>query len=164
VQPFAALEDGKEVLRVGQLTEVDRVTEPLEPARGRSGREAEQIPACAPPALEHDVTTLEVELGDPCTQKELDPKLAILLARSQSEAVSRHRAEQEAFREVWTLVWDFCFGAGEQDLALKARVAQARSGGVPGGTTADDYRFLDSSRTRSSDQARYPPSTAIAKA
>jgi hypothetical protein len=62
------------------------------------------------------------------------------------------------------LVGDFRFGTGEQDLALKARVAQACRGGVPGGTTADDYCFLCNSRTRSSDQARYPARTAIAKA
>jgi hypothetical protein len=65
---------------------------------------------------------------------------------------------------VRSLVRDLWLRAREQDLALKARVAQTRGGGVPGGTAADDYRFLCNSRTRSSDQARYPPSTAIAKA
>jgi hypothetical protein len=63
-----------------------------------------------------------------------------------------------------SLVRAFRFGAGKQDLPLKVGVAQARCGGVPGGTTADDYCFLCNSRTRRSDQARYPPRTAIAKA
>jgi hypothetical protein len=85
-----------------------------------------------------------------------------LLPRAQSQAVSRHRSEQDAFGEVRPLVGDFGFGAGEQDLALKTRVAQACRGGVPGGTSADDYCFLDSSRTRNSDQARYPPRTVVA--
>jgi hypothetical protein len=108
--------------------------------------------------------TLDVNLGHPLTQKELDPKLSILVAGAQTQAVSRHGSEQETFGKVWPLVRDFCFGAGEQDLALKARVAQARRRGVPGGTTADDYCFRCSSRTRRRDQARYPPRTAIAKA
>jgi hypothetical protein len=107
---------------------------------------------------------LEVELDHARTQKKLDLKIAILLARAQRQAVSWHRTEQEAFRKVRSLVRDLRLRAGEQDLALKAGVAQARGSGVPGGATADDYCFPDSSRTRNSDQARYPPRTAIAKA
>jgi len=141
VEPWSPLEDGTEELRVGQLTQVDRVIEPGEPPRGRSSRDAEQIPAGAPAALEHDFATLEVELGDPCTQQELDPKLPILATRAQTQAVSGHRSEQKAFGEVRSLVWGLWLRAGEQDLALKARVTQACGGGVPGGTTADDYCF-----------------------
>lgn len=149
--------------RVGQLAQVDRVIETLEPPRGRPRGDAQEIPAGAPAAFEQDVATLEVELGDPRTQNELDSKLAILLARTQTQTVSRHRSEQEAFGKVGPLVRDFRLGTGEQDLALKARVAQARGDGVPRGTTADDYCFRSNSRTRSSDQARYPPRTTIAK-
>jgi hypothetical protein len=65
---------------------------------------------------------------------------------------------------VRSLVRNLRLRAGEQDLPLKARVAQARGGGIPGGTAADDYCFLDSSRTWSSDQARYPPRTTMANA
>jgi hypothetical protein len=65
---------------------------------------------------------------------------------------------------VWPLVGDLRLRAGEQNLALKARVAQARSGGITGGASADDYCFRCNSRTRNNDQARYPPRTAIAKA
>jgi hypothetical protein len=107
---------------------------------------------------------LEIYFGDPRIQHELDTKLAILLARAQTQAIAGHRPEQETFGEVWSLVRGFWFGAGEQNLALKARVTQARCRGVPSGTTADDYCFLCNSRTRSSDQARYPPRTAIANA
>jgi hypothetical protein len=77
-----------------------------------------------------------------------------LLLRTQTQAVSRHCSEQEAFGKVRSLIRDLRFGAGEQDLALTPRVPQARRGGVPGGATADDYCFLESSRTRKSDQAR----------
>jgi len=71
-----------EFVGLRQLTQVYRVIKPVEPPRGRPSRDAEQIPAGAPAALEHDVPTLDVELRDPPTQKELDPKLAILLART----------------------------------------------------------------------------------
>jgi hypothetical protein len=107
---------------------------------------------------------LEVELDHARTQKKLDPKIAILLARAQREAVSRHRSEQEAFGEVRPFIWDLGFAADEQDLASKAGVPQACGSRVPSGATADDYCFRWSSRTRNSDQARYPPRTAIAKA
>jgi hypothetical protein len=107
---------------------------------------------------------LEIYFGDLLTQHELDTKLAILLTRAQTQAIAGHRPEQETFGEVRSLIRGFRFGAGEQDLALKARVSQARCGGVPRGTTADDHCFLCNSRTRSSDQARYPPRTAIANA
>jgi len=107
---------------------------------------------------------LEIYFGDPRTQHELDTKVAILLTRAQTKAIAGHRPEQETFGEVRSLVRGFRFGAGEQNLALKARVTQARCGGIPRGTTADDYCFRCSSRRRSSDQARYPPRTAIANA
>ena len=142
------------MLRVGQLAQVDPVIETVEPPRRRSSGDAQKIPGGAPAVLEQDVATLEVELGDPRTQKQLDPKLAILLARTQTQTVSGHRSEQEALGKVRSLVRDLRFRAGEQDLALKARVAQARGSSVPRGTTADDYCFLCNSRTWSSDQAR----------
>jgi len=154
MERLSPLEDGKEVLRVGQLPQVDRVTEPIQLPRGRPGRDAEQIPAGAPPAFQHDVAMLEVELGDPRVQKKLDPKLPILPMRAQFQAVSWHRSEQETLGKVRSLVRDLWLRAGEQDLALKARIAEARRGGVPGGTTADDYCFFCNSRTRSSDQPR----------
>lgn len=52
------------------------------------------------------------------------------------------------------LIWWLRFTAGEQDVALKAAVAQARGRRVAGRAGADDYCFLDSSRTRKSDQAK----------
>lgn len=67
-------------------------------------------------------------------------------------------------------VWRFGLCADERDLALESCVAKAGSDGIPRGTPADDYRFRDcypflvSSRRRSRDHTRYPPSTAIAKA
>src|SRR5260370_669924 len=109
-----------------------------------------------------DGCQVTAQLGDRRAQKELDPKHAILLARPQPQAVSWHGSEQEALGKVRPLVWELWLRAGEQDLASKARFAQARGGGVPGGTTADDYCFLCNSRTRGSDQPRYPPTTAIA--
>jgi hypothetical protein len=154
MEPLSTLEDLTEMLRVGKLAEVDGIFEPVEPARGRSSRDAEQVPAGAPAALEHDVTPLEVDLGHSRTQQELDPQLAILVSRTQAQAVSLHRSEQEAFGKVRPLIREHRLRAGEQDLALKAGVPQARGGGVPGRTTADDYCFLDSSRTRNSDQVR----------
>jgi len=62
------------------------------------------------------------------------------------------------------LVRELGLGADQQDGAAKASVAQTRRDGVSGRPRADDYCFRVSSRTRRSDQARYPPSTAIAKA
>jgi hypothetical protein len=100
---------------------------------------------------------LEVELDDSRTQHELDGKLAVLLERAQAQPLSRDRAEQEPFRQVRPLVGRFGLRAGEYDLALKSRIAQARRDGVPRGTAADDYRFRDdylflvSSRRRSRD-------------
>jgi len=107
---------------------------------------------------------LEIYFGDPRAQHELDTKLAILLTRAQTQAIAGHRPEQETLGEVRSLVRSFRFGAGEQDLALKASVTEARCRRVSRGPTADDYCFLDSSRTRSNDQARYPPRTAMANA
>ena len=106
----------------------------------------------------------EVELRDPHAQQELDAELVVLVARPQTQACERHRSEQEALREMRPLVWEFRFGANEQDVALKAGVAQTRCHGVAGGAAADDYCLRMSSRTRRSDQARYPPSTTMAKA
>lgn len=63
-----------------------------------------------------------------------------------------------------TLIGKLGLRADERDLALEPGIPQAGGDRVPGGTAADDYRFLESSRTRNSDQTRYPPSTAIAKA
>jgi hypothetical protein len=97
---------------------------------------------------------LEINFGDPRTQHELDTKLAILLMRAQTQAIAGHRPKQEAFGQVRSLIRGFRFGAGEQDLALKARVTQAGRRGIPRGTTADDYCFRCSSRRRRSDQAK----------
>jgi len=97
---------------------------------------------------------LHVQLGYPLAEEELDPELAVLLARAQSKTISWHRAKQEALREVRPLVGESGLGAYKLDFALKARVAQAGCDGVPRGTAADDQRFRVNSRTRSRDHAR----------
>jgi hypothetical protein len=63
---------------------------------------------------------------------------------------------------VRALVGKLGFGSNQHDLADESGVPQAGRDGVPGGTAADDQRFRVSSRTRNNDQARYPPSTAVA--
>jgi hypothetical protein len=50
---------------------------------------------------------LEIYFGDPCTQHELDTQLAILLARTQTQAIAWRRPEQETFGEVRSLVRGF---------------------------------------------------------
>ena len=107
---------------------------------------------------------LEVELGDPHAQQQLDAEFAVLVARPKAQARERHGAEQEALGEVRSLIGELGLGADKQDLASKAGVPKPCSDRVPGGAAANDYRFRESSRTRSNDQPRYPPRTAIANA
>jgi hypothetical protein len=107
---------------------------------------------------------LEIQLCHPPPEQKLDAKLAVLRGRTQTQTLARNGSEQEAFGQVRSLIGHLGLAADDDDLALKAPIAQARGHGVSGGSAADDYCFRVSSRRRRSDQTRYPPSTAIANA
>src|SRR2546428_4947620 len=164
VELRTALQDGAELERVRQLAQVDRVVESREPAGRRSGGDAEQIPADGVAALEDDLVLLEIQLGHPPSQQQLDAKLAVLRGRTQTEALARNSSEQKAFGQVGPLIGHLGLAADDDNLALKAGITQARGHCISGGSAADDYCFRDSSRRRRSDQTRYPPRTATAKA
>src|SRR5260370_5458462 len=154
IDGLAALELCEEALSIGQLAQIDRVVEAIEAACGRSGGDTEQIPGNTRPAFEDYVPTVEVELGDALTQHQLDAELAVLLVWAQPQALLCDRSPEEALRQVRPFVRRIGLSASEQDVALKAAVAQARGRRVTGRAGADDYCLLDSSRTRNSDQTR----------
>src|SRR6266851_10035978 len=154
VDVLAALELCEEALSIRQLTQIDGVVEAIEATRGRSGGDTKQVPGNTRPVPEDYVPTVEVELDDALTEHQLDAELAVLLAWAQPQALCWHRSPEEALGQMRPFVRRVGFSAGEQDVALKAAVAQARGRSVTGRAGADDYCFLDSSRTRNSDQTR----------
>src|SRR6266851_7262742 len=100
IDVLAALELCEEALSIRQLAQINGVVEAIEAARGRSAGDAEQVPGNTRPVPEDNVPTVEVELGDALTERQLDTKLAVLLAWAQPQALFWHRSPEKALGQM----------------------------------------------------------------